>query len=128
MDVQALGCDFFACSGHKMYGPTGVGLLYGRDEWLERMPPYQGGGDMIDTVAIERSTYAPLPAKFEAGTPNIAGVVGLGAALGWIESLAERDRGARGRAGGVRGRSSCVPWTVFRSWARQRSGRGWCRS
>jgi cysteine desulfurase/selenocysteine lyase len=91
VDVQALGCDFFVCSGHKMYGPTGIGLLYGRSELLERMPPYQGGGDMIDTVGIERSTYAPLPAKFEAGTPNIAGVVGLGAALGWIQAQG-RDR------------------------------------
>jgi len=87
VDVQALGCDFFVCSGHKMYGPTGVGLLYGRSEWLERMPPHQGGGDMIDTVTIDGSTYAPLPAKFEAGTPNIAGIVGLGAALGWIEGI-----------------------------------------
>ena len=91
VDVQALGCDFFVCSGHKMYGPTGTGLLYGRSEWLNRMPPYQGGGDMIETVGVERSTYAPLPAKFEAGTPNIAGVVGLGAALGWIDSVG-RDR------------------------------------
>ena len=91
LDVRALGCDFFVCSGHKMYGPTGTGLLYGRAEWLERMPPYQGGGDMIETVEIERSTYAPLPAKFEAGTPNMAGVIGLGAALGWIESVG-RDR------------------------------------
>ena len=87
VDVRALDCDFFVCSGHKMYGPTGIGLLYGRAEWLERIPPYQGGGDMIETVTIERSTYAPLPNKFEAGTPNIAGVVGLGAALGWIESV-----------------------------------------
>ena len=91
VDVQALGCDFFVCSGHKMYGPTGTGLLYGRTEWLNRMPPYQGGGDMIETVGIEHSTYAPLPAKFEAGTPNIGGVVGFGAALGWIESVG-RDR------------------------------------
>jgi len=91
LSVQALGCDFFVCSGHKMYGPTGIGLLYGRSEWLERMPPYQGGGDMIDTVTLEGSTWAPLPAKFEAGTPNIAGVVGLGAALGWVESVG-RDR------------------------------------
>jgi cysteine desulfurase/selenocysteine lyase len=91
VDVEKLGCDFFVCSGHKMYGPTGVGLLYGRTEWLERMPPYQGGGDMISTVTVERSTYAALPAKFEAGTPNIAGVVGLGAALGYIEAVG-RDR------------------------------------
>jgi cysteine desulfurase / selenocysteine lyase len=94
VDVQALGCDFFVCSGHKMYGPTGTGLLYGRAEWLNRMPPYQGGGDMIETVGIERSTYAPLPAKFEAGTPNIAGIVGLGAALGWIESVGRERIGA----------------------------------
>ena len=87
VNVQTLGCDFFVCSGHKMYGPTGTGLLYGRTAWLERMPPYQGGGDMIETVTIERSTYAPLPAKFEAGTPNIAGIVGFGAALGWIEAI-----------------------------------------
>ena len=86
VNVASLGCDFFVCSGHKMYGPMGIGLLYGRSSWLDRMPPYQGGGDMIDTVGIERSTFAPLPAKFEAGTPNVAGVVGLGAALGWIES------------------------------------------
>ena len=87
VNVQALGCDFFVCSSHKMYGPMGVGLLYGRTSWLDRMPPYQGGGDMIDTVGIECSTYAPLPAKFEPGTPNVAGVVGLGAALGWIERV-----------------------------------------
>ena len=87
VDVRALDCDFFVCSGHKMYGPMGVGLLYGREALLDAMPPYQGGGDMIDTVGIERSTFAPLPAKFEAGTPNVAGVVGLGAALGWIESI-----------------------------------------
>lgn len=91
VDVRALDCDFFVCSGHKMYGPTGVGLLYGRAEWLNRMPPYQGGGDMIETVRIDRSTYAPLPAKFEAGTPNIAGVIGLGAALEWISA---QGRGA----------------------------------
>ena len=87
VNVRELGCDFFVCSGHKMYGPTGTGLLYGRTEWLDRMPPYNGGGDMIDTVDIACSTYAPLPAKFEAGTPNIAGVVAFGAALGWIEAL-----------------------------------------
>jgi len=94
VDVQALGCDFYAGSGHKMYGPMGIGLLYGREEWLDRMPPYQGGGDMIDTVGIERSTFAPLPAKFEAGTPNVAGAVGLGAALGWIESVDREAIGA----------------------------------
>jgi cysteine desulfurase/selenocysteine lyase len=94
VDVQALGCDFYACSGHKMYGPMGIGLLYGREDWLDRMPPYQGGGDMIETVGIERSTFAPLPAKFEAGTPNVAGAVGLGAALGWIEAIGREAIGA----------------------------------
>ncbi len=87
VDVQALDCDFFACSGHKMYGPTGVGVLYGREELLERMPPWQGGGDMIASVTLERSTWAPVPAKFEAGTPMIAEVIGLGAALDYVESV-----------------------------------------
>lgn len=84
VDVQAIGCDFYAMSAHKLYGPTGVGVLYGRRELLERMPPYQGGGDMIRTVSFEKTTYAPLPAKFEAGTPHIAGVVGLGAAIDYV--------------------------------------------
>ncbi len=87
VDVQALDCDFFACSGHKIYGPTGVGVLYGRESLLERMPPWQGGGDMIASVTLERSTWAPVPAKFEAGTPMIAEVVGLGAALDYVESV-----------------------------------------
>ena len=84
VDVQDLGCDFYVMSGHKCYGPTGVGVLYGRSEWLERLPPYQLGGEMIDHVTFERSTYAGLPHKFEAGTPNIAGVIGLHAALDYI--------------------------------------------
>jgi cysteine desulfurase/selenocysteine lyase len=87
VDVQALGCDFYAVSGHKMFGPTGVGMLYGRGELLEAMPPYQGGGDMIRSVRFEETTYAAVPAKFEAGTPNIAGVIGLGAALEYLEAL-----------------------------------------
>jgi cysteine desulfurase/selenocysteine lyase len=87
VDVQALGCDFFVCSGHKVYGPTGVGVLYGREELLERMPPWQGGGDMIASVTLERSTWAPVPAKFEAGTPPIAEVIGLGAALDYVQSV-----------------------------------------
>jgi cysteine desulfurase/selenocysteine lyase len=87
VDVQALGCDFFACSGHKLFGPTGVGVLYGRAELLEAMPPWHGGGDMIETVTVERSTYAPPPARFEAGTPMIAEVIGLGAALEYIEGV-----------------------------------------
>ena len=87
VDVQALDCDFFACSGHKMYGPTGVGVLYGREVLLEQMPPWQGGGDMISSVTLERSTWAAVPAKFEAGTPMIAQVMGLGAALEYVERV-----------------------------------------
>jgi cysteine desulfurase/selenocysteine lyase len=87
IDVQALGCDFYACSGHKVFGPTGVGILWGRTALLERMPPWQGGGDMIHTVSFAGTSFAPLPAKFEAGTPAIAEVIGLGAALGYIRKL-----------------------------------------
>lgn len=87
IDVRAIGCDFYAFSGHKCYGPTGVGVLYGRREVLEAMPPWRGGGEMISSVSYERSTWNELPYKFEAGTPNMAGVVGLGAALGWMEEL-----------------------------------------
>lgn len=86
-DVQALGVDFYAFSGHKLFGPTGVGVLWGRRELLEKMPPYQGGGDMIESVSFEKTTYAPLPNKFEAGTPDIAGVIGLGAAIDYVSSL-----------------------------------------
>lgn len=87
VDVQDLDCDFFAFSGHKLFAPTGVGVLYGRESILERMPPYQGGGGMIASVTLERSTWAPLPAKFEAGTPMIAQVIGLGAALDYVSRL-----------------------------------------
>jgi cysteine desulfurase/selenocysteine lyase len=87
VDVQALDCDFYAFSGHKVYGPTGIGVLYGREALLQQMPPWQGGGDMILTVSIERTTYNELPWKFEAGTPNIAGAIGLGAALDYLESI-----------------------------------------
>ena len=81
VDVQDLGCDFFVFSGHKLFGPTGIGVLYGREALLDRMPPWQGGGDMISSVTFERSTWAALPAKFEAGTPPIAGAIGLGTAI-----------------------------------------------
>ncbi len=87
VDVTALGCDFYAFSGHKMFGPTGVGVLYGRHELLERLPPWQGGGEMIETVRIERSTFQKPPYRFEAGTPNIAGIVGLGAAIEYLQAL-----------------------------------------
>jgi cysteine desulfurase/selenocysteine lyase len=85
--VRALGCDFYAFSGHKMFAPTGIGVLYGRESMLERMPPWQGGGDMILTVSFERTTYNALPYKFEAGTPNIVGAVGLGAAIDFLGSI-----------------------------------------
>jgi cysteine desulfurase/selenocysteine lyase len=87
IDVQRIGCDFYAFSGHKVYGPSGVGALYGRAALLEAMPPWQGGGDMIASVTFEKSTWADLPYKFEAGTPNVAGTIGLAAALDWLEAL-----------------------------------------
>jgi cysteine desulfurase/selenocysteine lyase len=87
IDVQELDCDFFVMSGHKVYGPTGIGVLYGKAALLEHMPPYQGGGDMIQSVTFAKTTYADLPAKFEAGTPHIAGAIGLGAALDFIQSV-----------------------------------------
>src|SRR3984893_7498625 len=87
VDVQELGCDFYAFSGHKMFGPTGVGVLYGREQLLESMPPWQGGGDMILAVTFAKTTYNSLPYKFEAGTPNIAGGVGLGAAVDFLSGL-----------------------------------------
>jgi cysteine desulfurase/selenocysteine lyase len=87
VDVRDLGCDFYTVSGHKVFGPTGVGLLYGRLEHLEAMPPYQGGGDMIRSVSFEKTTFAAPPARFEAGTPNIGGAVGLAAALDYVTEL-----------------------------------------
>jgi cysteine desulfurase / selenocysteine lyase len=87
VDVQELGCDFYVFSGHKMYGPTGVGVLYGREQLLERMPPWQGGGEMILSVTFAKTTYNGLPNKFEAGTPNISGGVGLGAAVDFLNGL-----------------------------------------
>ncbi len=87
VDVRDLGCDFYVFSGHKMYGPTGIGILYGKEELLESMPPYQGGGDMISSVSFEKTIYNKLPYKFEAGTPSIAEGIGLGAAVEYLESL-----------------------------------------
>jgi cysteine desulfurase/selenocysteine lyase len=87
VDVRALGCDFYSFSSHKIYGPTGIGVLYGRQELLDAMPPWQGGGDMILSVSFEKTTYNELPYKFEAGTPNISGAVGMAAAMDYIEGL-----------------------------------------
>jgi cysteine desulfurase/selenocysteine lyase len=94
VDVGALGCDFFAFSGHKLFGPTGIGVLYGRGELLERMPPWQGGGSMIASVGLERSTYAAPPARFEAGTPPIAEVIGLAAAIDYVSAVGLEAIGA----------------------------------
>ena len=87
VDIQALGCDFYAMSGHKLFGPTGIGVLWGRLPLLEKMPPYQGGGDMISAVSFKKTTYNVVPNKFEAGTPNIAGSVGLGAAIDYLKGI-----------------------------------------
>jgi len=87
VDVQTMDCDFFAFSGHKMYGPTGIGVLYGKEEWLEKLPPYQGGGEMIDKVTWEKTTFERLPFKFEAGTPDYVATHGLAKAVEYIESL-----------------------------------------
>ena len=90
IDVQDLDCDFYAFSSHKMYGPTGVGVLYGKRKWLEEMPPYQGGGEMIREVSFEQTTYSDIPHKFEAGTPNIAGVVAFKSAIEYIDSIGKK--------------------------------------
>ena len=87
IDVQALDCDFYCASGHKIYAPTGIGFLYGKENWLEKLPPYQGGGEMIAEVTFEKTTYAGLPHKFEAGTPNIAGGIVFGTALDYVNSI-----------------------------------------
>jgi cysteine desulfurase/selenocysteine lyase len=87
IDVQDIDCDFYCFSGHKIYGPTGIGVLYGKERWLQEMPPYQGGGDMIDRVTFEKTTYAELPAKFEAGTPNYIDAAVLGVALDYLNNL-----------------------------------------
>jgi len=91
IDVQALDCDFYAFSGHKLYGPTGIGVLYGKKSILEKLPPYQGGGDMILSVSFEKTTFNVLPYKFEAGTPNIAGVIGLGEAIRYVQKIGFSD-------------------------------------
>jgi cysteine desulfurase/selenocysteine lyase len=87
VDVAAIGCDFYAFSAHKVYGPTGIGALWGRDEILQAMPPWQGGGAMIDRVTFEKTTYLPAPSRFEAGTPHIVGAVGFHAAIDWVKGI-----------------------------------------
>ena len=87
VDVQAMDCDFFAFSGHKIYGPTGIGVLYGKEEWLDRMPPYQGGGEMIESVSFEKTTFEKLPFKFEAGTPDYVATHGLATAIDYVSAL-----------------------------------------
>jgi len=95
VDVQALDCDFYVFSGHKIYGPTGIGILYGKERFLDAMPPYQGGGEMIRSVTPEKTLFNELPYKFEAGTPNIAGAIGLGAAIDYVKSLGLENISAR---------------------------------
>lgn len=87
VDMQEIGCDFYAFSGHKMYAPMGIGVLYGREEWLNQMEPWQGGGEMIETVTFEKTTYNQLPYKFEAGTPDVGGIIGLGAAIAYLADI-----------------------------------------
>ena len=106
VDVQSLGCDFFAFSGHKVYGPTGIGVLYGKEEWLDRLPPYMGGGEMIGHVSFEHTTFADLPLKFEAGTPDYVASTGLARALDYVSGLCVGPRdgchpGARARPDAV---------------------------
>jgi cysteine desulfurase/selenocysteine lyase len=91
IDVTALDCDFYVFSGHKIYGPTGIGVLYGKEKWLSELPPYQGGGDMVDKVTFEKTTYNELPFKFEAGTMNYAGAIGLGRALDYVSDLGREE-------------------------------------
>ena len=97
VDLKDMDCDFYAFSGHKIYGPTGIGVLYGKEKWLSEMPPYQGGGDMVNKVTFEKTTFNELPFKFEAGTTNYTGAIGLGAALDYVDSIgriiiAEREK------------------------------------
>ena len=91
VDVQSMDCDFYVFSGHKIYGPTGIGVLYGKEKWLSELPPYQGGGDMVDKVTFERTTYNELPFKFEAGTMNYSGAIGLGRALDYVSELGREE-------------------------------------
>ena len=120
VDVQALDCDFYSLSGHKMFGPTGIGVLYGKAALLDKMPPYQGGGDMIRSVTFAKTTYNELPYKFEAGTPNIAGTIGLGAAIDYINEHRPRShRRLRARPAGLRHRATGSAFPACASSARR---------
>jgi cysteine desulfurase/selenocysteine lyase len=124
VDVQELGCDFYALSAHKMYGPTGIGALWARESLLEAMPPWQGGGDMIKAVSFERTLYNDLPYRFEAGTPNVAGAVGFGAAIKWLGAVGQERvaaHEARLLAHGER-RLRDVPGLRLIGTARERAG------
>jgi cysteine desulfurase/selenocysteine lyase len=123
-DVQALDADFYVFSGHKLYGPTGIGVLYGKRRLLDAMPPYQGGGDMIEQVTFANTSYAPLPAKYEAGTPNISGAIGLAVAIDWIESLGFDRIGAHEQRllRHATARLSAIPGLEIKGTARSKSG------
>jgi cysteine desulfurase / selenocysteine lyase len=123
-DVQSLDADFYVFSGHKLYGPTGIGVLYGKRRLLESMPPYQGGGDMIERVTFEHTTYAGLPNRFEAGTPHISGAVGLAAAIDWVESIGLEAIGAHEQAllHQATGRLAQIPGLTIKGTARHKSG------
>jgi len=124
VDVQALDCDFYAFSGHKILGPTGIGILYGKASRLEAMPPYQGGGDMIRSVTFERTVYNDLPYKFEAGTPNIAGAIGLGAALDYMRGVGVEAIDAHERAllADATARLAAIPGLRIIGTARDKAG------
>jgi cysteine desulfurase/selenocysteine lyase len=124
VDVRDLGCDFYVFSGHKMFGPTGIGALYGRTDLLDEMPPYQGGGDMIRSVSFEGTTYNSLPYKFEAGTPNIGGAVGLGAAIDYLAALGLTGAAAHERTllAYATERLSAIPGLRIVGTARQKAG------
>ena len=129
VNVRELGCDFLACSGHKMCGPTGIGVLYGRAELLEAMPPWQGGGEMIVSVSLEKTAFKRPPHRFEAGTPNIAGAIGLGAAIDYIEGIGrsaifEHDS----RLALYATATACLSCPEFESWDRRWSAAPWSDS
>jgi len=124
VDVQELGCDFYAVSGHKMYGPTGIGVLYGKAALLEAMPPFQGGGDMIASVTFDKTVYNRLPYKFEAGTPNIADTIGLGAAIAYLNELGldEIERHEADLLSYATGRVEAIPGVRIIGTAREKAG------